>query len=325
MSSTRHHYELTPLRRPTKSGPHWDRIALVVAVPTMLVVAVVVLMTGGDSTTPVTAGADTMTSVPTATQAPSTTARPVADLAGCHLNQADIALGDTGDDVVCAQKALFNGGFYDGEFTGEFDTATAVAVEYFQDVNNLYVDGIVGGNTADALGIWPGDEWFIVRTPAPAAGATDLLGFELSPVASVGDDAPAMPPDSGQGTGKRIVYSRAGQRVWAIDDDERVVRSYLVTGSQYNNELPGVHKIYSKSEMSTAWDFQANLPLMVRWLDTERGAIGFHQIPVGQDGQPYQTIDELGTSGSGGCQRQAPQDAVFMWNFGTIGTPVWVT
>ena len=55
----------------------------------------------------------------------------------------------------------------------------------------------------------------------------------LSPVASAGDDAPPMPDDTGQGTGYRIVYSRAMQRVWAVNDAEAVVRSYLVSGSQY--------------------------------------------------------------------------------------------
>ena len=154
----------------------------------------------------------------------------------------------------------------------------------------------------------------------------DSTGYTLSSVATTGSDAPPMPADSGQGTGKRIVYDRAGQRVWAVDDQENVVRSYLVTGSQYNNEVPGVHEVYSKSEVSTAWNGQAKLPLMVRWLDTERGAIGFHGIPTHiSDGSAYQTDAELGQRLSGGCQRQSNLDAAFMWNFADIGTTVIVT
>lgn len=278
---------------------------------------------GGDDD-PSTAQADApATTVSTATTPPSTTSPPV-DLNGCHLEAHEIKEGSSGDAVVCAQKALWNEKFYDGEFTGDFDAAMAAAVEEYQTANDLYVDGIIGGSTADALGIWPGDDWFIVRTPEPPPGATDLLGYELSPVASAGDDAPPVPEHGGEDRGKRIVYSRTAQRVWAIDDDERVVRSYLVTGSQYNNELPGEHEIYSKSEVSTAWNGKAQLPYMVRWLDTERGAIGFHQIPVKASGEKYQTLDELGQKMSGGCQRQAAEDAVFMWNFGSIGTPVFV-
>ena len=154
----------------------------------------------------------------------------------------------------------------------------------------------------------------------------DCRATTLSSVATTGSDAPPMPADSGQGTGKRIVYDRAGQRIWAVDDQENVVRSYLVTGSQYNNEVPGVHEVYSKSEVSTAWNGQAKLPLMVRWLDTERGAIGFHGIPTHiSDGSAYQTDAELGQRLSGGCQRQSNLDAAFMWNFADIGTPVIVT
>ena len=60
-------------------------------------------------------------------------------------------------------------------------------------------------------------------------------------------------------------------------------------------------------------------------MNTERGAIGFHQIPVHKsDGSPYQTEAELGQRLSGGCQRQARLDAEFMWNFGEIGTTVIV-
>lgn len=251
--------------------------------------------------------------------------RPSVDLEGCMLTVIEIKLGSEGESVECLQKALYAAGYYDGEFTGAFDSATDVAVRAVQDDRDLYVDGIVGANTATSLGIWPGDESFIVKTPVPPQGAKDLWGMALSPVASAGDDAPPLPDNAGQGTGYRVVYSRAMQRVWAINDAEQIVRSYLVTGSQYRNEVPGIHKIYSRSETTTAWNGAATLPLMVRWLDTERGAIGFHAIPKDREtGEPYQTWQELGQKMSGGCQRQHMLDAQFMWAFGTIGTPVYV-
>jgi peptidoglycan hydrolase-like protein with peptidoglycan-binding domain len=247
------------------------------------------------------------------------------DVEGCMLDVTSVAQGDSGPNVECVQKALTAAGFYTGAVDGVFSPALATAATQFQTATGLYVDGVVGRRTATMLGIWPGDDSFVVRTPPPAPGAEDSMGFRLSSVASTGADAPPLPPNSGQGTGKRIVYQRAGQRVWAVDDDEHIVRSYLVSGSQYNNELAGVHKVYSKSEMTTGWNGQADLPLMVRWLDTERGAIGFHQIPTHKsDGSVYQTEAELGQRLSGGCQRQAPLDANFMWYFADIGTPVHV-
>ena len=243
----------------------------------------------------------------------------------CMLDVTEVERGDSGDAVSCVQTALYAAGLYDGAVTGEFDEATDAAVRRFQDELDLYVDGIVGKNTATELGIWPGVEAFIIRTPEPAPGATDLWGMPLSQVASAGDDAPPLPEGADVVTGKRVVYERAGQRVWAIDDEERVVRSYLVSGSQYRNEVPGVHTVYSKSEMALGWDLTADLPLMIRYTKTERGNIGFHAIPSWRDsGERLQTEDELGQKLSGGCTRQAPLDAQFLWQFANEGTKVIV-
>ena len=260
-----------------------------------------------------------------AVPAPTTPPQPAVETEGCQLDVGAVQIGATGAAAECVQRALAVAGYYTGPIDGNFSPAVQSAAITFQQDNDLYVDGIVGRRTAEALGIWPGDESFVTRTPPPPPGAVDLMGFELSSVASAGDDAPPLPEGAGQGSGRRIVYSRLHQRVWAIDDEERIVRSYLVAGSQYNNEVPGVHEVYSRSEMTTGWNGEADLPLMVRWLDTERGAIGFHQIPFHKsDGSPYQTEAELGQRLSGGCQRQARLDALFMWEFGQIGTPVHV-
>ncbi len=171
--------------------------------------------------------------------------------------------------------------------------------------------------------MWPDEASFVVRTPPPPPGTEDSWGFPLSSVSSTGADAPPVPADSG--SGYRVVYERKTQRVWAIDDDESVIRSWLVSGSKYGNEQPGFHEVYSRSDQSTAWNGQAILPLMIRWLKTDIGAIGFHGIPVHvSDGSDYQTEAELGTRLSGGCQRQANPDAAFLWAFAPVGTSVVV-
>jgi peptidoglycan hydrolase-like protein with peptidoglycan-binding domain len=243
----------------------------------------------------------------------------------CPIEAESLRSGDTGDDVLCLQRALVKAGALEGEPTGTFDDATFRAVRQIQEERDLFVDGVAGRETALSLDIWPDEKSFVVRTPKPPEGATDLLGFPLSSVASAGKDAPPLPPESGVGTGKRVVYSRKMQRVWAVDDDERIVRSWLVSGSQYENEVPGVHEIYSRSEVSTAWNGRAFLPLMIRWYETDIGHLGFHAIPIKRsDGSRYQTEDELGTRLSGGCQRQAELDAQFLWNFAPVGTTVVV-
>ncbi len=242
----------------------------------------------------------------------------------CLMSVGSLRVGADGPSVGCLQAALIEIGALDGAPTSVFDDATLRAVMQVQGERSLFVDGVVGRETAISLGIWPDEESFVVHTPPPVPGSMDLLGYRLSPVSVSGPDAPPLPPDSG--SGRRLVYDRMGQRVWAVDGNERVVRSWLVAGSKYANELPGTHYVYSRSEVSTAWNGEAYLPLMVRWLQTQRGHIGFHGIPTRvADGTPYMTIDEFGQRLSGGCQRQADEDALFVWNFAEIGTKVVVT
>jgi peptidoglycan hydrolase-like protein with peptidoglycan-binding domain len=243
---------------------------------------------------------------------------------GCTLGALSLRIGDDGDGVVCLQKALIDAGHYSGPADGNFDQATFDAVSSYQEAENFFVDGVAGRETALGLNIWPDEESLVTRTPEPEPGATDLWGVELSPVASAGDDAPPLPENSG--SGYRVVYSRAGQRVWAVDGDERIIRSWLVSGSTYGNETPGTHTVYSRSEVSTAWNGKAYLPLMIRYLKTQRGNIGFHGIPTKvSTGEVYQTTEELGTRLSGGCQRQHNVDASFLWGFADVGTTVVVT
>lgn len=245
---------------------------------------------------------------------------------GCKLATRELVVGESGPNVECLQKALRDAGFYQGQINSTFDTATADAVSRLQSDRGLFVDGEVGRETGKSLGIWPEEESLVVRTPPPPDGAEDTSGYPLSPVAVSGDD-PAMPPlPPNSGSGRRVVYDRAGQRAWAVGEDGNVIRSWLVTGSQYENEVPGTHEVFSRSEQSTAWNGAAILPLMIRWYPTDRGNLGFHGIPIRvADGSVYQTTEELGTRLSGGCQRQHNIDAEFMWGFAVVGTTVVVT
>ena len=243
---------------------------------------------------------------------------------GCTIGALSIRLTSQGDGVACLQQALADEGLYDGAIDGDFDDPTLAAVMAYQEEAGLFVDGVVGRESSIELGIWPDEESLVVRTPPPPPNTPDSTGFNLSPVATTGDDAPPLPDDSG--SGRRVVYDRAGQRVWAVDSNDVVVRSWLVSGSKFSNEEPGTHTVYSKSEMSTAWNGKAFLPNMIRYQETDIGHIGFHGIPRHvSDNSPYQTDAELGTRLSGGCQRQNDLDAKFLWAFADVGTTVVVT
>ena len=265
---------------------------------------------GSDSNLPEAATEDVVGADPAATEE-------------CTIKERSLGGGSSGPDVVCLQEALREAGLYSGNISGVYDNATAASVEKLQTERDLFVDGKVGRETALSLGIWPDEQSMIVRTPPPPPGAVDIYGYPLSTVSTSGPDAPPLPVNSG--SGRRVVYDRMGQRVWAVDENDVVIRSWLVSGSKYDNETPGTHVVYSRSDVSTAWNGKAFLPKMVRWLKTDIGNIGFHAIPIRRsDNQPYQTEAELGQRLSGGCQRQANADADFLWDFAQVGTTVVV-
>jgi hypothetical protein len=129
----------------------------------------------------------------------------------------------------------------------------------------------------------------------------------------------------GSGTGKRVVFSESRQRVWLVDADEKIVRTYLVSGSVYDNLDPGAFNVYSRSEDAWGVDNSGSMKYFVRFTQGDTGAaIGFHDIPI-KDGQLAQTEAQLGTPLSHGCIRQRRSDAIALWNFAPLGTSVIVT
>lgn len=132
----------------------------------------------------------------------------------------------------------------------------------------------------------------------------------------------AAPPNSG--TGRRVVYSKSRMRVWIIEANGAVARTYLVSG-RLNQPSPGTYKVFSRS--SYTCNIKATnvcMRWMVRFTKGPSGDnIGFHEIPR-RDGVPVQSNSQLGQALSGGCVRQATADALAMWNWAGIGTKVVV-
>lgn len=65
-------------------------------------------------------------------------------------------LGSSGKEVTAIQNALKERGLFSGEATGYYGTKTQAAVKRFQKQKGLSVDGIVGPQTLNALGISTG-------------------------------------------------------------------------------------------------------------------------------------------------------------------------
>jgi lipoprotein-anchoring transpeptidase ErfK/SrfK len=125
---------------------------------------------------------------------------------------------------------------------------------------------------------------------------------------------------AGSGSGRRIVYSVTGQRVWIVEADETVTKTYLVSG-RANTPGRGFYRVYSRSVYASSGS--ARMRHMVRFARGSSMAIGFHSIPT-SGGRPLQSEAQLGTYRSHGCVRQRNSDAEFLYNWAPVGTLVAV-
>ena len=151
-------------------------------------------------------------------------------------------------------------------------------------------------------------------TPAPTTAAPAAQAKAATP-----------PPPAGSGTGRRIVFDQSDQRVWLVENDESVERSYLVSGSRFDNLQPGTYSVQSKQRQATSFDYTGTMEYFVRFATGYSAPIGFHAIPVYNNGEMEQTVDQLGTALSAGCVRQEKSDAKYLWDWAPIGTKVVVT
>ena len=138
---------------------------------------------------------------------------------------------------------------------------------------------------------------------------------------ALGPSGPPLPPNSG--SGRRIVYSNAQQRIWLVEANGVVSHTYLVSG---RHGLPsvGVHHVYSKVTSSPSGDL--TLPWTLRFAVSSSGnPIDMHGIPLRPDGSPIEADSQLGTPLSHGCLRMAQADAKFVWDWSSVGTTVVVT
>jgi lipoprotein-anchoring transpeptidase ErfK/SrfK len=160
-----------------------------------------------------------------------------------------------------------------------------------------------------------------------AAGSEGTTGSGTSTGSASGSGsstaAVAVPAQSG--TGRRVVYDISEQRVWLVDADGSIERTYLVSGPRRESLVqPRTYLVESRSRHAVSYNQVETMQYMVRFTQGENYAIGFHDIPAYADGSLAQSRSDLGTPMSAGCIRQWEPDAKAMWRFAAIGTKVVV-
>ncbi len=138
---------------------------------------------------------------------------------------------------------------------------------------------------------------------------------------AAGKPQPPVPDNSG--SGRRIVYSNSGQRVWLVEADGTVFDTYLVSGKEGVPD-PGTYEVYSKSDMAYAGHDGITMRDMVRFAHGDNLPIGFHAIPNDGNGRPLESEDQLGEYHSAGCVRQSIGHAAELYDWAEVGTAVIV-
>jgi len=237
------------------------------------------------------------------TEAVPPTTAPLPMPTACVIS-SPVRYNARGADALCVEWRLVSLGYRLIGPDDWFGVSSVDAVRTYQRDNRLTEDGIVGRTTGRRLGIW-------VDGGASAAATANASAVNAG-----------LPANSG--TGRRVVYDRGQQRVWAVEEDGTVVKSHAVSG-RLHEPYAGTYSVYSRSMYTYSTDNpDVKWRYMVRFAyGPQGGRIGFHEIPT-KFGVPLQTESQLGQPLSGGCVRQSTPDAQWMWDWAQVGTKVVV-
>ncbi|MEU0631235.1 hypothetical protein [Streptomyces sp. NPDC005989] len=178
--------------------------------------------------------------------------------------------------------------------------------------------GIVAGLTAAAL-VAVG----VLAFQASANVPDNLAAPKPRPSATATEHAkpkeksrPAALP-KGSGTGKRVVYALEDRRVWLVDADGKVSRTFEVMPSALS-PLPGTYQVNApRSGAPTKGSDGVMIEHVVRFAMVDGAAVGFSAAVDGSMESPDPTLK------TGGVRMSRP-DGDAMWDFATVSTKVVV-
>lgn len=166
----------------------------------------------------------------------------------------------------------------------------------------------------------------VVAASVAAFGGTFAASSPPQAMASTAHRAAVLPElPSHSGHGRRIVFDQSDQRVWLVDGNGEVKRSYLVTGSKEDNLRPGTYGVKAKTRYARTYRGGGTLEYFVKFAQGHTAAIGFHAVTVRNNGTLVYAREDLGTARTPGCVELWRDDARALWEFAPIGTQVIVT
>jgi hypothetical protein len=177
--------------------------------------------------------------------------------------------------------------------------------------------GIVAGLTAAAVATVGFLGWqaaaHVPADLAHPAGATLAPGISATKAPRDSDRPAALP--SGSGRGERVVYSVDDDRVWLVDADGTVLRTFTVTPGTLDPS-PGAYAVTSRANQVTGTD-GTPVEHVVRFASAQGLAIGFSAAVDGSTQAP-------GADARTGAIRESRADGSALWDFATIGKRVVV-
>lgn len=182
--------------------------------------------------------------------------------------------GDTGAEIKRMQTRLKELGYLNGKADGDFGDATEAAVRYFQQRNNLTVDGKAGQKTLDKL--YSSSAKAAKATPTPTAKPTKTPKVTATPKA---DDLDYYLENGASGTKVRTLQNRLIELGWLSGQAD----------GKYGNATEYAVKAFQK-RYSSLWDDGVAGPDTLKQLYGAGAATA--KTPAASLGQTFSSGDE---------------------------------
>ena len=239
--------------------------------------------------------------------------QPIADQLD-KIGNVKVALTATNFSVTPARADLLKW------FTPVQDDKGAISLVLQQDAVSAYLKGYKQLDQAASLTTLTAALAPLTTTPVAQAAPSNKLAVALkaAPVVSTTVQPGAYTP--GKFEGRYVEVNLHEQRMYLIDGTT-LDKTYVISSGKWSTPTPtGVFSIHSKSPRAYSASFGLYMPY---WQNFLNGEYGLHELPEWPNGYK-EGQNHLGTPVSHGCVRLGVGDAKEVYEWTSIGTPVYI-